>query len=425
MKWFKRIGVFAGWIFAGISVLAIFVGTLWLTNGSLNGYPALLFALIVFSGFARLIAKNEHSLLGKTLRFTPITLFLLIACWAMIPLGPDQVPDLPPLEKEEIWDLGDGRAVSVTHHQPADSIETQEEAILFLHGGPGAFVRDFDREFLASFTDFGYEVYVYDQVGAGRSAILDLQNYSHQGNVDDMHAIINRIDKPVILFGQSYGTGLIASYLEQHPAHEKINSIILTEPGPLPGSYPQEGPYFDEKTTNADHLEGPGNFEMVSSPRFLLGMLLPVENRFVSQAEFINHIDSDLQYKMVGTSYCAGDEASQQAFTWLPFNMKASRAIRESFMAEERPDLRSLKIPTLMLLGECSYLARGYAIDYFEAFPIQRSHWIPGVGHIIWGNENGRELTREAIIRFLNGEEANLPNEPNFDSRFEFIEAGK
>lgn len=425
MKWLKRIEVFVGWIIAGISVLGVFVGILWLTNGSWEGYPALIIALLIFSGFVWMIIKSEISTLGKSLRFIPISLFMLIVFWSMIPLGADQVFEYPSLEGEAFWDLGNDRIVSMTHHQPADSIERQEAAILFLHGGPGAFVRDFDRDFLASFTDYGYEVFVYDQVGAGRSAIISVEEYSHQQNVDDMAKIIERIDKPVILFGQSYGTGMIASYLERNPDNENIRNIILTEPGPLPGSFPQEGPYFDEKTTKAEHLEGPGNLEVANSPRFVLGMALPVENEFVSQGEFINHITADLQMKMVGTSYCMGDEASQQSFTRLPFNMKASRMIRESFMAEERPDSIDTQIPVMMLLGECSYLARGYAIDYFEVFPIQRSHLIPRVGHIIWGNEPGRQLTREAVIRFLNREEAALPNEPTFDSRFEFIELGK
>lgn len=425
MKWLKRIGGFVGWVFAGISVFGVFAGILWFTGGFLEGYPALIIAVIVFSGFAWLITKGEYSTLGKSLRFIPISLFMLIVFWSMIPLGSDQIFEYPSLDSEEFWDLGDERIVSMTHHLPADPIETQEAAILFLHGGPGAYVRDFDRDFMASFTDYGYEVFVYDQVGAGRSDILNVQAYSHQGNVDDMARIIERIDKPVILFGQSYGTGLIISYLAQNSDHNNIRTIILTEPGPLPGSYPQEGPYFDEKTTKAEHLEGPGNLEVAGSPRFVLGMALPVENKFVSQGEFINHINADLQRKMVGTSYCKDDEASRQTFTRLPFNMKASRMIRESFMAEERPDLLEIQIPIMMLLGECSYLPRGYAIDYFEVFPIQRSHWIPGVGHIIWGNENGRKLTREAVIRFLNNEKASLPNEPTFDSRFEFIELGK
>jgi pimeloyl-ACP methyl ester carboxylesterase len=425
MKWLKKIGVFVGWTISGILVLASFTGVLWLTNGTLKGIPALLFAILFFLGFARLIVKNKYSTLGKSLRFTPILFFLLIVFWAMIPLGPDQVFDFPPLEGEERWELGNGRIVSMTHHEPQDSIETRESAILFLHGGPGAFVRDFDREFIAGFTDFGYEVFVYDQVGAGRSAMLNIEDYSHQKNVDDMSEIIKRIDKPVILFGQSYGTGLITSYLEQQSSFKHIRGIILSEPGPLPGAYPQEGPYFDEKTTKAEHLEGPGNLELVGSPRFVLGMTLPVKNKFVSQGEFINHISADLQKKLVATSYCKGDESSQQAFTRLPFNMKASRAIRKSFMSEKRPDSLDIDIPVMMLLGECSYLARGYAIDYFEVFPIQRSHWIPGVGHIIWGNKTGRELTREAVIQFLNGEKPTLPNEPTFDSRFEFIEAGK
>lgn len=94
-----------------------------------------------------MIIKSEISTLGKSLRFIPISLFMLIVFWSMIPLGADQVFEYPSLEGEAFWDLGNDRIVSMTHHQPADSIERQEAAILFLHGGPGAFVRDFDRDF--------------------------------------------------------------------------------------------------------------------------------------------------------------------------------------------------------------------------------------------------------------------------------------
>ncbi|MEX2364575.1 MAG: alpha/beta hydrolase [Balneolaceae bacterium] len=425
MEWIKKFGLVIGWIFAGIAVFGVFVGMLWLTSGSLSGYPALILAIATFAGYAWFITSKDYSPLGKTLRFAPISLFLVIAFWAMIPLGPNELFDFPDLPEQETWDLDEGRFVTMTHKLPPDSIAPKEEAILFLHGGPGVFVRDFDRDFMNSFSDFGYEVFVYDQLGAGRSAIMDLENYSHQGNVDDMAEIIKRIDKPLILIGQSYGAGLVSSYLDKYGADDRIRKIVLTEPGPLPGSFPQKGAYFDDKTTSAPNIEGAGLFEVAQSPRFVLGMTLPIGNKFVNQIELMNHIDADLQRKMVATAYCAEDEDNLMEFTPLPANFMAGRIIRESFMVEKRPDLRTIGIPVMMLLGECSDLPRGYAIDYFEAYTIDRSHWIPRVGHVLWSNENGRNLTRESILSFLNEEEALLPNEPDFDSRFEFIEAGR
>jgi hypothetical protein len=64
-------------------------------------------------------------------------------------------------------------------------------------------------------------------------------------------------------------------------------------------------------------------------------------------------------------------------------------------------------------------------MDYFDVVSIERSHVIPGVGHVLWGNEEGERLTHSAIMRFLDDEEMPLPNEPDYDSRIAFIEQGK
>ena len=204
-----------------------------------------------------------------------------------------------------------------------------------------------------------------------------------------------------------------------------MRKLILTEPGPLPGAYPQSGPYYDEKTTSAENFDDPGFFEAVSSPRFLFGMILPVGNKFISQQEMMNSIHPELQEKIVATSFCKENDEAIPEFKKLRVNPLASRSIRTSFMAEETPNLNDIDIPVLMIIGECSYFPRGYVMDYFDTFSINRSHWIPGVGHILWGTENGWQLTREAMLSFLNDTEMPLPNEPDYDSRFEFIEQGR
>lgn len=315
--------------------------------------------------------------------------------------------------------------VSISHHRPPDHVTEREEAIIFIHGGPGAYVRDFDRNFAASFSEEGYHIYVYDQVGAGRSPIINVEDYTHEGNVADLHKIISKIDKPIILFGQSYGAGLASSYLDYYRDYHNVRKLILTEPGPLPGAYPQSGPYYDEKTTSAENFDDPGFFEAVSSPRFLFGMILPVGNKFISQQEMMNSIHPELQEKIVATSFCKENNEAIPEFKKLRVNPLASRSIRTSFMAEETPNLNDIDIPVLMIIGECSYFPRGYVMDYFDTFSINRSHWIPGVGHILWGTENGWQLTREAMLSFLNDTEMPLPNEPDYDSRFEFIEQGR
>lgn len=412
LQWLKGLLIVILWILAGVLILAIFTGTLWITEGSLSGYPALIVATLAAIIISRFAVNRSSSNLGKILRLTPTTIFLMIVFWSIIPMASDELISFPDDPNLEMWDLGDERMVSISHHQPTDDADSREEAIIFVHGGPGAYVRDFDRNFAASFSKDGYHVFVYDQVGAGRSGIIDVQDYSHSGNVADLHKIIQKIDRPIILIGQSYGAGLISSYMDVNRNDHNVRSIILTEPGPLPGAFPQSGPFYDEKTTRAENFDGPGILEAISSPRFLFGMILPIGNEFISQQEMMNSITPELQAKIVATSFCKKSGETILEFKKLRVNPLASRNIRSSFMAEKTPDLTNINISVLLLLGECSYLPRGYAMDYFEANSINRSHWIPDVGHIIWGTENGQRLTREAILSFLDDTELPLPNEP-------------
>lgn len=258
MKGFKTVCTLFLWLLAGVLILAVFAGMLWISNGSFSGIPALVAAVIVSAGIGRMIMTGPSSGLGKILRLSPVIISLLIVFWAMLPLGPDVLKDFPNDPALEIWDLGKGRMVSVSHHPPADPATSREEAIIFVHGGPGAYVRDFDRDFFAWFAVEGFDVYTYDQAGAGRSPIIaDIHRYSHEGNVADLAAIISRIDKPVILAGQSYGAAVIASYLDRYPAGGQISRVIFTEPGPLPGEYPADNPHYNEKTTIAENVRDP------------------------------------------------------------------------------------------------------------------------------------------------------------------------
>lgn len=417
------------WILIASLTALFFLGILWISNGVWMGIPAFLaVSIMIYFIIKYLYGRYTSNLITKRgfiFRAIPVLMVFILISWSMIPMAPVTLAELPDTDAIQYWDLGSERVVAVMHHPPADTNRLNEHVMLFVHGGPGAYIRDFDRDFFAGFTQDGYHVYLYEQIGAGRSAILGIQEYSHEANVNDLARVIERIEQPLILIGQSYGAALISSYLYQYPDEHQIEAVILTEPGPLPGMYPQQGPYYDEKTTLAENNEGPGFFEMVRSPRFPISLILQPENRFVSQVELMNYMIPELHQKIVATSYCKDDQSPKPDFTKLRLNMKAGQAIRASFMKAETPELKDLDLPVLLLLGECSYLPRGYAIDYFDSFKISRSHWIPGVGHIIWGNRQGSELTRTAILSFLNDTEIELPNEPDIHTRFKFVESGK
>lgn len=343
----------------------------------------------------------------------------------MVPLPQYDFRDASADPGFELWQLSDSRTVSVSVHLPPDSVEAREETILFVHGGPGAYVRDFDRNFLSSFTKDGYRVLIYDQVGAGRSPRVPMAEYTHSGNVDDLRAVLRRLNSPVILFGQSYGTGVISSFLADYSHEFDIRKIILTEPSPLPGvDMSIDHPHFSEKTTKAENVKGLEFSKVINNPRILIAVLLPSGHSFVDQEEVIGYFEPDLHKLAVSNSYCLEDEDRVLPFEPLPANLMATLTIQNDFTKAARPDLRDLPQPVLLLLGECSYLPRGYAMEYFEHYTISRSHWIDRVGHVLWATPEGRDKTYAAITSFLNGTEAPLENKPTYETRIQFIEDG-
>jgi len=425
LKVLKIIGLTLLYFLTGALLFALLTGLLWITNGYLHGYPAFGITLAAGVGLALIVARRELSLIGKMLRIAPVMIAFLFAAWSMVPLKQFDFPIDPDDPRFEMWDLEGDRTVSVSQHLPPENTEPREETILFIHGGPGAYVRDFDRDFISGFSDEGFRVVIYDQVGAGRSPTVDLSEYSHQGNVDDLMEVIKKVDTPVILFGQSYGAALATSFMADYGELFDVRQIIFTEPGPLPGAdIDSDHPHFKKKTTKAENVDGLEFHEVIRSPRLLLSMILPSDNRFVGQKEVLYSFGPDLQKKAVSNSYCREHEDQLLEFEHLPVNLLATMIIRETFMEAEKPDLRELGIPVLLLLGECSYVPRGFAMEYFEHYSISRSHLIRNVGHILWTTPEGRSTSHKAIMSFIDEDELPLENKPTYETRIQFIEEG-
>ena len=412
-------------ILSGVFLLGVFILGLWVTYGLWFGYLALGFSLLLFALIVRWLWKKVSASLRKFFIILPINICLLLIFWAMIPLPQYDFSWDRENTMYEFWEVSEGRQVTVGRLSPPKEINHRNLTIVFVHGGPGAYVRGIDIDFLANFAKDGFDVLFYDQVGAGRSSMVDMFEYSHQGNVEDLKHVLEKIEGPVILFGQSYGTGLITSFMADYGDLFDVRQLIFSEPSPLPGvDLDSEEHYFVTKTTKAPSPEEPSLFEVIRSPRMILAMLLPADNGFVPQVEIQRSIGPELQNKIMRTSYCSDQAEEVLPFEHLPVNMLAMMQIRESFSKANRPDLRALEVPVLLLLGECSYIPRGFAMEYFEHFSITRSHWIAGVGHVLWTSKKGSNLTHDAIISFLEEKESPFPNQPTYQTRMEFIEQG-
>lgn len=421
LKLLKIIGVVFLYLLSGLLVPLLFAGGLFLSKGVGSGLPVVALVLILSCFWFWFLYRTAATTGGAAVRAIPAAVGLAVVFWAMVPLpqydfSPEQTD-----QRFVFWDLGNGRIAAVARFFPPDGVQPRGETIVFVHGGPGAYLRDFDIDFVKGFTAEGFDVLVYDQVGAGRSPIVDIGSYSHQGNVSDLRQILERTGGPLVLVGQSYGAGLAASYLGVYGSEPDIRHIILTEPGPLPGA---DFSASDEKTTKAENAEGLSVLDLLRTPRTMLFFLLPAGNQFVPQEEIRHFFNPEMQRAAVAPSYCAQHADQLLPFEHYPVNMHAMRIIRNTFLEEDTPDLTGLNIPVLLLLGECSYIPRHYALDYFDSFSITRSHLIREAGHVLWATGRGAELTRQSILSFINGTEAVLPDKPTRDTRSAFLEAG-
>ncbi len=416
---------FLGYLLSGVLLILLFVGLLFLTNGLAGGYLSLVLTFAAAFVFIRWIYRRQSGTGMKLLKSVPAVLALLIILWAMKPLPQHEFRNTYTDPGFEFWELPGERTVSVDIHTPLEETELREETIVFVHGGPGAYNRDFDREFLRTFTKEGYRVLLYDQAGAGRSPLLPVREYSHSGNVNDLKAILEKLDTPVILFGQSYGAGVITSFLDDYGNDFDIRKIILSEPSPIPGAEVEsDHHHFSDKTTKAENADGLDFRDVLTNPRIVLAALLPAGNSFVLQEELIGFTRPELQVKVVANSYCREDEDRMQPFEPLPVNMMATIQIYKDFIELDRPDLSKLSQPVLFLLGACSYVPRGFAMEYYEYYSISRSQWIENAGHVLWATPESSEITYAAIMSFLNQTEPPLPDWPDYETRIQFIEDG-
>ena len=408
-------------------VWVVFFAFLWLTRGLVRGYPAFAVSVLV-AGALWWRWSNGLSHRARAVRAIAMLLTLAPLGYLFVPLAPSVLTPLPADPGVQIWPTGPGRAVAVYRYAPGAAVPDKNLALVFVHGGPGGYVRNFDRDFFATFADDGFEVVLYDQFGAGRSPLGDPSAYTHENNIGDLLAVLTRVNKPTVLIGQSYGATLVTSALANPEVRKRVSHVVLTEPGRIPGAAFSSDPSMSEKTTRAPDAGEPSSAAVVAklaAPRAILAALLPAGQGFAPQEEIINHYTPEVQRALVANSFCKGDRQVLDSFQPTRFNLLANTLVSRQSRDSLTPGLKDLSAPVLLLLGECSYIPRGRAMEYFDVYKIAHSHVIPGVGHVIWGNARGQALTRNAIERFVDNLPGELPDEPTSSTRNDFVESGR
>ncbi|WP_214320366.1 alpha/beta hydrolase [Nonomuraea sediminis] len=296
------------------------------------------------------------------------------------------------------WDLPTGSRIA---YVKVPAVGTPRSTpVLILHGGPGTpgdGVPDAGPELAAK----GFDVYAYDQVGAGRSSRLaDVKAYTVARHVADLDAIRQRLGaEKVILVGRSWGGTLIAQYLAAHP--DRVERAVLTSPGAIwEPLYPNgPGSPFDHLTPQQTEQVD----DLTSGPRVLLQSVLLQLNPAAAHS-LVGDAEADSYFRAMllaakDTTNCPG-AAPAPAHGNLPgFYANQLTSADAGTVPDPRPKLRTVHVPTLIVRGECDYLRPEVTEDYRRTIPGAKYVYVRGAGHSI---ANGRpELYRSLLTDFL------------------------
>jgi proline iminopeptidase len=365
-----------------------------MATGRVIGFVALGVALHACAGMllARLFyRRRERPWRASARAALPWT--AVVASIAVIALWPRPPENAPPLAERgapfELVRLSTGSRVAVA--QLGDTAATPR--VVFLHGGPGGFVRSSDVELFRDVASAGFRVVLFDQPGGGASERLDLADYHIARQVADVEALrVHLGDERVVLVGQSWGARLAYEYYVAHP--ERVTRMIFLSPGPLRAHHAE----FDVSRAGSS---GP-SFPPYAVLTFFLFQVSPdAALDFLSRDQFDAFAASQLDAS-------ARRAVCRETVDRLPrvrpargldaYAMIALRGAVGSIDAPPPPDVR---VPSLVLRGACDYLVRGAAEDYVDTIGATLVE-VPGVGHQLWFPE--RAPIVERIVAFLREE---------------------
>ncbi|WP_158588060.1 alpha/beta hydrolase, partial [Actinomadura logoneensis] len=304
------------------------------------------------------------------------------------------------------WNLPTGSRIAYVH-APATG-RRRPTPVVFLHGGPGTPGEGVPVAGAALAAD-GFDVYAYDQVGAGRSTRLsDVTRYTVARHVADLDAVRAAIGADrIIIVGQSWGGSLAAQYLAAHPEH--VAKVVFTSPGVL---WPAALPHGDgDPWTRLTPAQKKRYDELTSAPRLLAAAVLLSVNPNAAHA-FYGDREADERFHrlaLVGkdTTSCPGAPSrtpheNRQGFY---VNQITSRDFRK--VPDPRPALRRVRTPALVMRGECDFVRWEATRDYRRTLPNSTLVLVRGAGHAIAGD---KPTVYTGLLRaFLLGRRLPLP----------------
>ncbi|MEV5576054.1 alpha/beta fold hydrolase [Spirillospora sp. NPDC052269] len=411
---------------AVVTAVVLFLVAIVLTDGAGSGAAAWLATLAIALVLAFWRSRRRTGA-ARLVPFVPVLVAAALTATVCVPTGTTArrlPPDLPFVATQH-WSLNTGSTVAVYHYPAAGSGARHPIPLVYLNGGPVRGISVLDHRFLQLLAGRGYDVYTYEQAGGGRSDLLPMGQYTISRSVRDLGAFVQRLGKgEVDVLGFSSGGAVLTRALADPSVSARFHRAVVAEPGPMDGVTSRVAGHKGRPSARglAPGLTGPRSTRV---PRYAvafglmrLGLLSP-ETGLVGQAEGVNAFKAADLGSDTASAYCARDahriprEDTADNFSFsAAASLHIQRTVRDS--PSIAPQLARSKTPAMLMIAECSSQIRQWETAVLAGDPaIQRTQYMPGVGHHMWnGLDRNNDRAAAVISAFLQGQPAPLPNFP-------------
>ncbi|MER5597326.1 alpha/beta hydrolase [Streptomyces sp. NPDC002265] len=411
------------------TLVVVFLALLTLTDGAGSGLVAWLTTL--GAGAVLALWRGRHRTWpARLVPFLPVIVAATLTAAVCVPTVPTarRYPPALPFVVTQHWSLATGSRVAVYHYPPANPDTRHPIPLVYLNGGPVRAISLLDHRFLQLLARRGYDVYAYEQAGGGRSDLLPMSQYTISRSVRDLAAFIDRLHQgKVDILGFSSGGVVVTRALATPRVAARLHRAIIAEPGPMDGPTAHITGHRGRESARglAPAMTGPRSTHV---PRYAvafglmrLGLLTP-DTGLIGQAEGDNAFTASDLGSDTASAYCARDahriptEDTARNFSFSPAaGLRIQQTVKDS--PSIAAQLRRSRTPAMLMTAECSSQVRQWATEVLAHDPaIQRTQYMPGVGHHMWnGLDDNDDRAVAVITAFLQGKPAPLPNYPTRD----------
>jgi len=287
-----------------------------------------------------------------------------------------------PRANTQYWNLSTGSHIAYSVYDPPAGMPVKPEPIVFVHGGPGFRAFDTDHAFYSQFTQDGFRVYLFDQVGSGLSGQLAQgSNYTVERFVADLEAIREQIGaERLILIGHSWGGTLIAHYAAAYPDH--VAKLVFHSPGGIWDW--KSAPFEDQRTARVKMALPPTR---IMAAIMLSHVSIVATANLVPQDEFGDWI---MTVNDPGELVCKG-ERSKLPIGFTPVNLAGMNAypllVAGRELNDPKMDVRSqlgrVHAPAIMLTSQCDFVPWTEQSQYKQSIPGLHNYYFTESGHFI------------------------------------------